>query len=200
MKKQNGSWQKGKEESSPCSTSETSLCNTSAWCHLIPQKFSFRFSMKTGFTLVRMVTNGIIWSLLQFLWGFPLRGAAAWYSGCMAVGASLPQLASPFFPYCWFILLSYFFSLASSRHGQSAVKHWFSLWRLSMSPVLLQTVHAHFACFANEQKVFQLLNRLLKMYFWSLFLFYYYYFLRSKLFLNLVQTLFLLSKYWYNIW
>lgn len=41
-----------------------------------------------------------------------------------------------------------------------------------MSPVLLQTDHAHFACFANEQKVFQLLNRLLKMYFWSLFFFF----------------------------
>lgn len=120
--------------------------------------------------------------------------------GCCCMVLSSPQLASPFFPCCWFILLSYFFSLASSRHGQSAVKHWFSLWRLSVSPVLLQTAHAHFACFANEQKVFQLLNRLLKMYFWSLFLFFLNYFLGSKLFLNLVQTLFLLSKYWYNIW
>lgn len=40
-----------------------------------------------------------------------------------------------------------------------------------MSPVLLQTAHAHFACFASEQKKFQLLNRLLKMDFWSLLYF-----------------------------
>lgn len=137
--------------------------------------------------------------------GVPPQGAAAWYSGFVAVGASSPQLASSSFPYLWFFLLSCFFSLPSSRHGQSAVKYCFSLQRLWMSPVLLQTAHANFACFANEQKIFHLLNRPLKMYFWSLFFLFFCFvlffnFLRSKLFLNLVQTSFLLNKYWYNIW
>lgn len=68
------SWQKEKEELSSWSTSDIRLCDTSAWCHLIPQKFK---SFLPGFLSRQASLRSGWWQMAslslctRFCGGFP---------------------------------------------------------------------------------------------------------------------------------